>query len=312
MRGLPQASERDGCFGAMWPRNPSSPMSLPFTVRFLRLHVRAQPEPQVVSAHVHDDLELLLPWSGTWRGAVNGEALSVPAGGALLVAPGDRHEDRSHQPVSLFGISLELLPGPRPACSAPLLAVDATVGQRRLASAPILHAVAERLVKLTRVGGRWAVLRQDALAHELLVELLAALPFSALAPNVAERVAAAGFGAELAAVLAARPMGLSVPALAKAMGLGERALQLQCQRVLGLTPFALITRHRLVFAQDLLATGASVQAVAEQVGYANPFHFSTAFKRAFGHPPSQVVRESEGHRLPRVWSSDRVDALSHE
>lgn len=308
MRGIPPTSERDGRFGAMWPRNPSAPMSLPFTVRFLKLHVRAKPESQVVSAHMHDDLELLLPWSGTWRGTINGESISVPAGGALLVAPGDRHEDRTHQPVAFFGISLELLPGPRPGCSAPILAIDATVAQRRLPTAPILHALAVRLAELTRAGGRWAVLRQDALAHELLVELLAALPFSALAPAVAERVTAAGFGAELAAVLAARPTGLSVPALATALGLSERALQLQCQRLLHLTPFALITRYRMIFAQDLLATGAPVQTVAEQVGYANPFHFSTAYKRTFGHPPSQAVRESEGLRRPRVWPGDRVDA----
>jgi len=285
----------------MWPRNPGAPLSLPWSVRFRRLHVRHQAEPQVVPPHRHDDLEVLLPTSGDWTGAVNGVALTVPAGGALLVAPGDRHEDRCHRPVALLGIALELLPGPRPGRSASPLAVDAEVADRRLAQAEVLHLTARRLEAATAGAGSWAVLRQDAIAQELLVEVLALLPLAALAPALGQRVAVAGFAADLATVLAAHPTGIPVPALAKALGLAERTLQQRCRDLLGATPLTLIRRHQLELARELLATGASVQAVAAHLGFANPFHFSTVYKRVVGHPPSRTVRKSEGQRSGPAW-----------
>lgn len=303
---MPRATtvEADGRFGATWPRNPGAALSLPFTVRFRRLHLRVVPEPQVVRRHRHDELELLLPSAGSWRGAVNGKALEVPAGGALLVAPGDIHEDRCLEPLALHGIELELLPGPKPGISASPLAADAPVACRRLAAAPTLHAIAARLTEATRLGGRWTTVRQDALTHELLVELLALLPPAALAPAVSERIAADGFGTELAAILAANPRGIAVGALAAALGLSERGLQQRCRTLLGETPLALISRQRMALAQALLATGSTVTAVAEHLGFANPFHFSTAYKRAYGHPPSRMVRESEGRERPRAWLDD--------
>ncbi len=304
----------------MWPRDPLSPFSLPYIVRFRRLYVRNVPEPQVVPSHLHEDLELVLPLSGEWRGTLNGESLRVPAGGALVVAPGDRHEDRCHVPMTLHGISLHLLTGTlgtrgeqtgqRRAWSASPLASAATVAQRRLASAPVLHAIVARLVGVTRDGGAWAVMRQDALAHELVVELLAMLPPAARSPLVADHVAAAGFAEDVAAVLAAHPAGLSVPALSAAMGVAERTLQLRCRRVFAATPLAVITRHRLAMAHDLLATGAAVQAVADHLGFANPFHFSTAYKRAFGHPPSRAVRKVKGSGGVHAWPEDRAEPTS--
>lgn len=274
---------------------------MPWSVRFRRLHVRFRPEPQVVPVHVHEDLEILMPISGSWHGAVNGEVLVVPAGGALVVAPGDRHEDRCHQPIGLIGVSLLLLPGPHAGRSASPLAEACPVPSRRVTVAPALHVVANRLAAATAAAGPVTVLRQDALAQELLVELLAVLPAAALTPVVRERIAADGFAAALTAILAANPSGLPVPALARALALSERGLQQRCRRLLGTTPLAAIRRHRLDLARELLATGATVQAVADHLGFANPFHFSTVYRRTFGHPPSVDVRESEGPRMRRTW-----------
>ncbi len=298
---MPVARDADGRFGAMFPRNPGAPLPLPWSVRFRRLYVRSTPEPQVVPAHRHDDLELLLPTSGTWRGAVNGEGVEVSAGGALMVAPGDRHEDRCHHPIALLGVSLELLPGPRPGHSASPLDPACPVADRTLAQSPALHALVGQLEQVTNTGGPWCAMRQDALAQELLVAVLAALPGTALAPVLRERLAASGFAASVASELATYPAGLTVPALAKALGLAERTLQQRCRELLGTTPLALLRRHQLELARELLATGATVQAVAAHLGFANPFHFSTVYKRVFGHPPSATVRKSEGRRSRLAW-----------
>lgn len=52
-------------------------------------------------------------------------------------------------------------------------------------------------------------------------------------------------------------------------------------------PFALLTRKKMHFAAELLATNRmSVQEIAEKVGYVDPYHFSRLFKRHFGRSPS--------------------------
>lgn len=304
-------AEPDGHFGAMWPRDPGAPLPLPFTVRFRRLYVRARPEPQIVPPHLHDDLELVLPIAGTWQGTICGETIAVPAGGALVVAPGDRHEDRCREPLALYGISLDLQPGSHPGWSASPLAAGCPIALRCLPHADSLHLRARQLEQLTTHLDRWTTLRQDALALELVVELLALLPEKALAPELAARIASTGFAAAVAAVLAADSARLTVSALAQALGMAERTLQQRCRMLLGSSPLALIRRHRLDLARALLGTGASVQAVAEQTGFANPFHFSTAYRQCFGHPPSATMRESEGRQLPRTWPPEK-DSPSSE
>lgn len=267
------------------------PLPLPFAVRFRRLYVRARPEPQVVPAHRHDDLELILISRGSWRGRIDGEELVVPSGSALLVAPGDRHEDRCHAPVALFGVSLDLLPGPQPGRSASPLRPGAAIASRVLQHADALMATVERLHQATVAGGDWSSHLQDAIAHELVVRLLAALPPAVVAEEAAARIASAGLGTALAELFTRHPGGLPVPALARALGLGERAFQQRCRRLLGTSPAELQRRHRLALAQELLGAGLPVQAVAARLGFANPFHFSTAYKRSFGHPPSRSLRD---------------------
>lgn len=56
--------------------------------------------------------------------------------------------------------------------------------------------------------------------------------------------------------------------------------------VMGLPPLTYLTEHRMSLAEDLLADpDAPVSAVARAVGYADPFAFSSAFKRLQGMSP---------------------------
>jgi AraC-like DNA-binding protein len=53
-------------------------------------------------------------------------------------------------------------------------------------------------------------------------------------------------------------------------------------------PLAHLTRLRMEFAADLLSSSAEkISSIAERVGYADEFAFSTAFKRHWGLPPSR-------------------------
>lgn len=75
--------------------------------------------------------------------------------------------------------------------------------------------------------------------------------------------------------------------MAGALHLSERQLYRLCQQHFALAPMALLQRLRLQRAALLLASRAdSVKLLAEQCGFKNEYHFSTAFKRQHGLAPS--------------------------
>lgn len=80
----------------------------------------------------------------------------------------------------------------------------------------------------------------------------------------------------------------TVAALARAAHVSRATLAKRFTELLGEPPLTYLTGWRMTLAADLLTEpGASVQDVARQVGYADPFGFSAAFKRTRGQSPSQ-------------------------
>lgn len=74
--------------------------------------------------------------------------------------------------------------------------------------------------------------------------------------------------------------------LAREVGLSRSALAERFTRFVGEPPMHYLTRWRMQLASGLLARGASVQAVAGEVGYASEAAFSRAFKKVVGAPPA--------------------------
>ena len=82
--------------------------------------------------------------------------------------------------------------------------------------------------------------------------------------------------------------------LARLAGRGEESLRLECLKATGYSPMAQVAALRIRRAAVLLAQeGATVTQVAEQVGYANPFAFSTSFKRWMNMSPANLPREAK-------------------
>ncbi|GCF11366.1 AraC family transcriptional regulator [Dictyobacter arantiisoli] len=75
--------------------------------------------------------------------------------------------------------------------------------------------------------------------------------------------------------------------LAALVGLSSEQLRRLCQQQFGCSPMKQVTAMRMQRAMALFTSDSySVDAVAQRVGYDNPFAFSTAFKRHVGMPPS--------------------------
>lgn len=89
----------------------------------------------------------------------------------------------------------------------------------------------------------------------------------------------------------------TITALARRIGLGEKALKQGFREVYGLGVIGYLQDQRLWKARALMTEqGASVIEAALQVGYANPSHFARLYRRAFGISPREAIRANESAR----------------
>jgi AraC-like DNA-binding protein len=80
----------------------------------------------------------------------------------------------------------------------------------------------------------------------------------------------------------------TVASLASATSVSRASLARRFNDLVGEPPMAFLTGWRIALAADLLREpGATIGAVASQVGYGSPFALSTAFKRVRGVSPQQ-------------------------
>jgi AraC-like DNA-binding protein len=81
--------------------------------------------------------------------------------------------------------------------------------------------------------------------------------------------------------------------LASALGVSRTSLYRIVKRHHGSSPARVVDRLRMDAACRLLADSQlSIEVIADQVGYASAFSFSTAFKRCLGTPPSRYRQDA--------------------
>ena len=95
----------------------------------------------------------------------------------------------------------------------------------------------------------------------------------------------------------------SLDRLAREAGYSKEHLRRLCQRQMGRSPVHQITYLRMRRAAELLATtDQTIEAIAVDVGYENPFVFSNAFTKWIGWRPSEYRRKKP--KAPAVRNSD--------
>lgn len=152
-----------------------------------------------------------------------------------------------------------------------------------------------------RLGLRAGVLQPSPAAGRAF----AALAAQASAPGAGGPRLAAALGTLLAELAASAPPGRAdavadsvaarlrqdplqrwnLPEFARQHGLSWSALRQALRRRTGLSPQRLLRSARLALAAQRLGEGARVAEAAAAAGFADPFHFSRVFRRAYGVPP---------------------------
>lgn len=221
---------------------------------------------------------------GVYRRHVGSETILVDAGTVAFYPQGMEYRvshplsggDRSLV-VTLTGQALESLGVERLpagyAASFPRIALEVRRVELAARDGASL-AVEELLVRLvseavTALSGdrRHAPRREaTAAAHRRAVER-------------AKEMMASRYGERLTLDDIARESTYSVPHLCEVF-----------RRETGYTIHRYLSRLRLLVALEGLEDPDSLTRLAYQVGFSTPSHFSTAFRREFGHPPSRLVR----------------------
>jgi len=78
--------------------------------------------------------------------------------------------------------------------------------------------------------------------------------------------------------------------LSQMSGLNDFKLKREFKRVFGTTVFGYLTDYRLKRAKNMILEGESINEVAYKIGYKQPQHFASAFRRFFGYAPSELKR----------------------
>lgn len=241
--------------------------------------------------HRHHDYEALVPQAGGYRCRLNEIEVSLAPGELLLVKPGDWHEDLLHpggRHAALW-FRLAVAGEAEAAASLPFFAEGVLAEQQvlRLPAGEAEAAVSAMLAEY-QVHDAASPGLQQGLLTAFFWRLVRAADPALLAPGLRARSQADAFAARLRALFRRRQgLPLTVGEMARQLGLAERTLAEACRRHLGCSPARAWMTWRLGLARDLLRQGLQVQQVAERLGFANPFHFARAYRRAHGRPPSE-------------------------
>ena len=88
---------------------------------------------------------------------------------------------------------------------------------------------------------------------------------------------------------------ISISELARKVYMSESTLKRLFQNIYGSTIFSAFQRYRMNCARSLLEDGdLTVSEIAFKLGYSQPGHFSRAFAKFYGYPPTECGRPDSG------------------
>ncbi|MBN1675381.1 MAG: AraC family transcriptional regulator [Kiritimatiellae bacterium] len=251
-------------------------------------------QPYAYARHQHTRYEIIYVDEGLYCCQHNELELKLGKDSLLILKPGDWHRDHfDGRYVRYFGIAfyLEASGG-----ITPTLFRDGTAPQRQHFKAnrkdfvPIIRKVMEESQRGDFISSHI----QDALVLEFFYRMVRAVPRRVLSEYFVESSREAAFASRLVSVLNRRiSRPLSVGRMSGIMGMSESALAHRCKDILGCSPARLFFRLKMDRAMKMLrSTDMSVKEVSAYLGFSSQFHFSAAFKKTFGYPPSGEGRQT--------------------
>ena len=229
------------------------------------------------------DYLLMLTLAGRGRvGHARGDVGTAP-GELVLIRPGTRHDYGTARRAAHWELIWAHFQ-PRPHWLEWLTWPEPAPGILQLVPEPDLCTRIEAALRLMDSLARSAAPLRAALAmHSLEEALLGCASALPSAQRHDARVAAA-----MAFLIENLALPLTLSGVASAVGLSVSRLSHRFKDEVGITPGQFLEHERLARASQLLQfTTRPIAAIAEEVGFASPIHFSLRFKKAFALSPRE-------------------------
>jgi AraC-like DNA-binding protein len=247
------------------------------------------PGGQFIAKHWHPVWEFYLQVEGVSLWRVDNRTHRLRPGTLLAVAPRVPHLMSRRQVAGhhYYFAAIDVracrtrVPGlPHPLSPDRAIVVSGATGVARAFAA---------LVREVALVQPWRSLGLRLAVDSLVLETWRAISQPALPPR------ATGWhpGVERVVTLVQQQPGRpwNVRALARLAGLSEGHLTARFTADVGTTPHRFVLKTRLERARDGLEhSDVSLTQLAQDLGFASSQHLSTAFRRAYGHPPTDLRR----------------------
>lgn len=242
-----------------------------------------------IDVHWHDFYELAFVLAGTARHTVNGSVETVEPGSCFMLTPADFHsfEALTDEPLVCFNVVIDAAVIERDL--GDLVPAATTWAPATLHGCESLESDFRRLLAESEHGGLATGALREAALRCVLIELARSAETAPIGPSAGSDVSA---DAELrrAVVYVDRHFReqLTLADVAAQAHLSPNYFSERFAEAVGSTFQAYLQNRRLRFARALLtSTALPVTEVCHAAGFNSPSHFGRAYRKRFGHAPSE-------------------------
>ncbi len=241
--------------------------------------------------HTHSLFELIIPLRKDYKCLLNGVSLSLATGRALLIQPGDSHQDIYSKGMEYCGMIFDLRMPAAP-CGVKRIFKDGVPPLAQIVDFRETDRILRVKSLLAEDAGSSASPFTHYMLHGALCEMFWAaamgIPKAFLSPQFLARPEQERFKTALLSLFDAGASGkLPLDAMAAALDMSPSAFSHKAKDALGMPPSKAFLNFKMLRAKRLLSeTAMSVKEIGDSLGFENQFHFSRAFKRCVGAPPS--------------------------
>lgn len=232
--------------------------------------------------------QLVILHRGSARVTIDGAPVSVAAGTGILLAPGHWVEFHFSRQCEARHSWCQMLPVDLPVS---MRFPDGAFHRPERCSAQTMELVRCGLhLEPPTPGGQPATQPATSLVIATMWAFVSMMPPDTTGPApTGIPTAMARFQAALGKL---GPEKTTLKEMARNAGVSPGNLIKLVHAHLGMTPMDAVWKARVASAARLLKeTGLSVAEVADQTGFANPYHFSRRFSSQFGQPPRRWRKE---------------------